>query len=166
MCRDPALVAWLTWYVDECPADMPLWPGKQTRFSKVFRQVRDRLGWERIPVTPGCLRPGGATEQFMSGSIVSVLKHAGRWKQESSLEVYIHEAMSHMCICELSEKEFEALSQLVASGSAQWAGPPSQPTHSFFDRRAQWRGIRSMRQQRARAHLAAGPQSGWSSTRQ
>ena len=44
MCRDPALVAWICWYVRDCPPDMPLLPGKQARFSKFFREIRDRLG--------------------------------------------------------------------------------------------------------------------------
>ena len=157
MCRDPALVAWICWYVRDCPPDMPLWPGKQARFSKVFREIRDRLGWARIPVTPGCLRPGGATEQFKQGATISVLKYAGRWKQEGSLEVYIQEAMSHLCMCELSEPEFDALACLITSGSAQWSQPPSSPAHFFFQRRAQWRGIHSMRARAAQVHRSQGP---------
>ena len=150
MVRDTGLVAWLRWYIHGCPSEMRLWPGKQPRFSKMFRQVRDRLGWERLPLTPGSLRPGGATEQFMAGASVSVLKYAGRWRVESSLEVYIQEAMSHLCVCELDDREFDSLSSLIRAGSAQWIQPPSHPATHFFDRRAQWRGIHSFRSQRTR----------------
>ena len=159
MCRDVSLVSWVRWYVADCPPDMPLWPSSQHRFSKMFRDVRDRLGWERIPLTPGCLRPGGATEQFLHGATVSVLKYAGRWRVESSLEVYIQEAMSHLCMCELHDTEFAALSQLIAAGSAQWAQPPSSPAHSFFKRRAQWRGINSMRLRQARLEFKTPPRA-------
>ena len=69
---------------------------------------------------------------------------------ESSLEVYIQEAMSHLCVCELDDREFEALSSLITAGSAQWIQPPSHPATHFFDRRAQWRGIHSFRSQRTR----------------
>ena len=116
MCRDTSLVSWIRWYVDSCPPYMPPWPGKQARFSKVFRQIRDQLGWARIPLTPGCLRPGGATDQFMHGATISVLKYAGRWKQEGGLAVYIQEAMSHLCMCQLTEAEFDALARLTTSG--------------------------------------------------
>ena len=164
MCHDVALVAWLRWYVHDCPPDMPLWPGKQAKFSKVFREVRDRLGWARLPLTPGCLRPGGATDQFLRGATVSVLKYAGRWRVESSLEVYIQEAMSHLTACDLSSVEFAALSHLIAAGSAQWKQPPTLPAHSFFQRRAQWRGISSMRLQAARRSADRAPPTAFLST--
>ena len=165
MCKDAAVIDWVRWYVAEMPLDMPLWPSSQARFGKMFRVVRDRLGWERIALTPGCLRPGGATEAFMRGLSVAQLKYMGRWRVESSLEVYIQEAMAHMTMCELSPEEFSALTDLVVSGSAQWLAPPTAPTRAFFDRRAQWRGLRIVRLQRVRQQASQIPLPGLWSTR-
>ena len=155
MVRDPQLVAWLRWYVEKCSPEIKLWPGKQARFSKFFGNVRDRLGWARLPLTPGCLRPGGATEAFLEGDSISSLKYRGRWRVESSLEVYIQEAMSHLCICELNDAEFVALTSLVAAGAAQWSDPPALPWEHYFSRAAQCRGLENYHLGLARAQMQA-----------
>ena len=149
--RDVALVRWLSWFIRECPADMRLWPGDSRRYTLHFRRVLSKLGISRLPLTPGCLRPGGATLAYLEGASVSDLKYRGRWRVESSLEVYIQEAMSHLCICELTRDEHVAFSSLLSQGVAQWQGPPEAPWSRFFSRAAQWRGLSSKRARQAAA---------------
>ena len=148
--RDVALVRWLAWFIDDCPQDMKLWPADGRAYAEHFRLVLRRLGLARLPLTPGCLRPGGATLAFLEGSSVSQLKYQGRWRVESSLEVYIQEAMAHLCVCELSSHEHGDLAHMLQQGAAQWCGPPASHWSTFFSRAAQWRGLAS---KRARALL-------------
>ena len=98
LVKDPGLVRWLAWLIADCPPDANLWAGDPRRFTLRFRSTMLHLGLGRLGLTPGSLRPGGATHVFMSGSSISDLKYRGRWRVESSLEVYIQEAMSHLCV--------------------------------------------------------------------
>ena len=72
------------------------------------------MGLTRFGLTPGSLRPAGATLGFMSGCSVRELKYKGRWEVESSLGVYIQEATSHLCVCELASDEIHALTRMLS----------------------------------------------------
>ena len=139
MVEDESLVAWLQWYLRGVNESTKLWPGTPAKFTKRFRHTLARLGLARLPLTPGCLRPGGATRMFLDGSSVSQLKYRGRWRQESSLEVYIQEAMCHLLSTELSQQEYDTIHSLLCSAQSQWAAPPHFPWAHFFSRGAQWR---------------------------
>ena len=141
LVKDISIVRWLAWLVSDCPPEMRLWPGDGRRFSLLFRQTLSSMGLTRFGLTPGSLRPGGATLAFMSGSTVSELKYRGRWKVESSLEVYIQEAMSHLCVCELADHEHSVLTHMLSMGVSQWQQPPALPWGHFFSRSQQWRGL-------------------------
>ena len=157
--KDVAAVRWLAWFVDQCPDDMKLWPGDPKLYTVHFRKIISRLGLARLPLTPGCLRPGGATLAYMEGATVSDLKYKGRWRVESSLEVYIQEAMAHLCVCELSSQEHGALAHMLSMGVAQWQAPPNFPWTRFFSRAAQWRGMASRRARAAPQTVTPQPAS-------
>lgn len=138
MITDPSLVSWLAWFTADCPGELHLWPGSSGKFSRHFNRVLLRLGLGRLPLTPGCLRPGGATRLFLAGKTISSLKYAGRWRAETSLEVYVQEAMCHLASTEMSDAEFEGVQQLLQVSLKQWSGPPSGAWSSLFSRGAQW----------------------------
>ena len=87
--------------------------------TKSFDIVLLRLGLGRFPLTPGCLRPGGATRLFLAGKAISSLKYAGRWRAETSLEVYVQEAMCHLASTEMSDiqslKQFNSCCRFLSS---------------------------------------------------
>jgi integrase len=66
MFTDPSLVAWLAWFTADFPGELHLWPDSSGKFSKHLNRVLLRLGLGRLPLTPGCLRPGGATRLFLA----------------------------------------------------------------------------------------------------
>ena len=143
MVDDESLVLWLEWFLAGADASARLWPGSSAKFAKRFRHTLARLGLLRLPITPGCLRPGGATRSFLEGSSISTLKYRGRWRQESSLEVYIQEAMSHLLATDLSQQEHDSIHSLLSSAQQQWDFPPHLPWSHYFSRGAQWRKIRA-----------------------
>ena len=57
---------------------------------------------------------------------ISSLKYAGRWRAETSLEVYVQEAMCHLASTEMTDAEFQSVRQLLQSSFQQWPGPPSR----------------------------------------
>ena len=139
MVDDPGLVSWITWLVAGCDPQTRLWPGTPTKFRKSFDLVLRCLGLSRLRLTPGCLRPVGATRLFLSGLSVSQLKYKGRWRVESSLEVYVQEAMCHLAATELSDGEHASVVALLKASQRQWSDPPSVPWSVYFSRSAQWR---------------------------
>ena len=56
---------------------------------------------------------------------------------ESSLEVYIQEAVSHLCVAELSDCLYHGTVSFVAVGEAQLCVPPSLPWGHYFSRSQQ-----------------------------
>ena len=139
MVEDPGLVSWIEWIVAGCDPQTRLWPGTATKFRKTFDLVLRCLGLARLRLTPGCLRPGGATRLFLSGLSVNQLKYKGRWRVESSLEVYVQEAMCHLAATELSDDEHMSVVALLEASLRQWSAPPSVPWSVYFSRSAQWR---------------------------
>ena len=140
MVEDNGLVSWIEWLVSGNVPETRLWPGGAEKFSKLFRAALTALGLARLPLTPGCLRPGGATRLFLAGVAISHLKYKGRWRVESSLEVYVQEAMCHLATTELTDDEHTYIALLLQASSRQWLAPPSHPWPVFFSRSAQWRG--------------------------
>ena len=144
MVEDEELVSWLELFLAGVDGTVKLWPGGADKFGKRFAHTLARLGLYRLPLTPGCLRPGGATRLFLDGISINALKYRGRWRQEGSLEVYIQEAMCHLLSTELSPAEHANIHALLQSSLAQWASPPSSPWSTFFSRGSQWRNNRAL----------------------
>ena len=93
MVEDEGLDRWIEWLIVGCGPQGRLWPGPSAGLTKTFALVLGCLGLSQLPLTPDCLRPGGATRLFLPGSAIRHLKYKGLWGVESSLEVYAQEAM-------------------------------------------------------------------------
>ena len=95
---------------DEC-----FWPSKPRRFTVLFKQVVNELGLNSLRLTPGSLRPGGATMYFGMGVNIASLRFMGRWTAERSLEHYIQQAMATQILNRLSPKAIRRLKRLGAA---------------------------------------------------
>lgn len=83
-------------------SDDLLWDLKPHRFKVLFKQIIVELKLESLRLTPGSLRPGGATLYYAQGIPISQLRFMGRWTVEKSLEHYIQQAMSAQILNRLS----------------------------------------------------------------
>ena len=141
LIKDASLVDWLCWMLEGISPMARLWPSSQSSFSKFFRRCLERLGLTRLRLSPGSLRPGGATAHFLHFSSISILRILGRWRVESSLDHYIQTVVSHLCHADLDDKEFETISILIDRTVAQWNAPPAVPWTSLYSRAKQWSGL-------------------------
>jgi len=109
-----------------------------TRFRLMFARLLSELELSSHRFSPGSLRPGGTTWEFMRGVPLSQLKFAGRWAAESSLAVYVQETMAHRVWNDLTPRERELLHVWEAQTQHIWEGPPNVPWIRLFSRRRQY----------------------------
>ena len=83
---------------------------------------------------------------YISGVATNMLKFRGRWKTDSSIEVYIQEAMARLTPSRLPDPTL--YTSLARGSEFQWQSPPSQPWTAFFDRSQQIRGWEALRRMR------------------
>ena len=84
------------------------------------------------------VRAGGATHDFLTHKSVSRLRLKGRWSVEKSLDHYVQEATSLLCLVRIplgTQKHIVQLLSLFAKGPS----PPSVPWKAFFSREQQER---------------------------
>ena len=129
---------WLEWLCCGVEPGLKLWPSSQHAFNIYFTAVLSRLELGRFNMRAGSIRPGGATEFFMRHQNVAFLKYQGRWKSDSSLAVYIQEAMAHLVWVDLSAAEQSRLEHLAWEGRQAWRSPPVDSWSGFFSRGRQW----------------------------
>ena len=134
--RNEALVLWLAWALKGL--DVLFWPGGRTTFLKHWEITLSSLHLDGLRLTPGSLRAGGATELCLRNEAIGTTKFKGRWAAESSLNVYIQEAMSTMVMLRVRPITHTLLAQLRASGNFALKVPPSIPWHYLFSRYRQW----------------------------
>lgn len=101
LLRNPCTVERLREILKE-GLDKPLWKSTSNQFSQMFRKVCKDLKISDCHLTPGSLRPGGATMYYSRGIPISTLRFMGRWSVERSLEHYIQLAMSTLIMNKLS----------------------------------------------------------------
>ena len=148
-----ATVRWVEWLLSGLPYDTKLWGASHYKFCTFFQRVLARLRLTRLGLTLGSLRPGGATAHFMQHKSIPVLRIAGRWKVESSLESYIQTTMAHLAFASLSDKEHHYVSSLLRLTEQQWLEPPAPAWDRVFSRRKQWRASSLPSVQRRQAAL-------------
>ena len=125
--RDEACIVWTRWMTRGFPCSCKLWPGSVIRFRMMFARLLSDLEFSSHRFSPGFLRPGETTWEFMRGVPLSQLKFAGWWDAGSSLAVYVQEAMAHRVWNDLSSRERELLRVWEAQTQHIWEGPPIDP---------------------------------------
>ena len=145
--HEPGTVAWLGWLSCNLGPDAKLWPSSSQTFSALFRLVLANLGLSKLPLTPGCLRPGGATRYFVDGMSLGDLQFAGRWRSPQSLGAYVQEAMAHFVWLNLDQQQRAGISATVLTSACAWSQPPRVPRALFGPTPRGW--LRSSRLSRA-----------------
>ena len=122
---DPGTVVWLGWLIQGLPADANIWPSSTATFGQLFRWVLGVAGLSHLPVTPGCLRPGGTTFYYLEGRDIARLQFMGRWASASSLSSYVQESMAHMVWISLEPAARSRIAEAVSASIHIWRSPPS-----------------------------------------
>ena len=138
LLKDASSVAWLRWLTWGMTSGMKLWPSTAERFGKLLTAVARRAGLAAIKLTPSCFRTGGTTHRFVLGESLSSLKFAGRWGTESSLELYVQEAMSYLNTLVLDAQTLARVRSIVHVSAPFWQSPPAKGWQAYFSRAAQW----------------------------
>ena len=89
-----------------------LWNQKPHRFSVLFKQMIAELKLSSLRLTPGSLRPGGATMYYGQGIPIYQLRFMGRWTVEKSLEHYIQQAMAAQILNRLTQSTITQLQKI------------------------------------------------------
>ena len=131
-------VCWLRWLTNGLSPSTCLWPSSRLVFSQTFQCVLTRLSLQRLPITPGCLRPGGASHFLIQGYDTGRLQFLGRWRSLTSLQAYLQEAMSSMCWLQLSASEQSDICVIIQEGEGPWKNSPRLAWPALFSRGRQW----------------------------
>jgi hypothetical protein len=137
LIKNAECIEWVRWLCHGLPEECNLWPGSQARFGHMFRQLLGLLELSHHNFTPGSLRPGGTTREFMRGTPVSELKFMGRWATESSLAIYVQESMAHKVWNSLSAADAQLLEAWEDASKHIWEAPPHSPWTALFGRQRQ-----------------------------
>ena len=89
-----------------------------------------------IPLTPGSLRAGGATFFFLQMQNALQLKELGRWKTDSSLQIYIQEAVATLVWSQLPRNLESTLLSIIMESEFAWNQAPKAPWIKLFQRSA------------------------------
>ncbi len=133
--HDPGTIAWARWLVDGWPRFARLWPGSAASFRQVWNWGLAQLQLTTLQLTPGCLRPGGATHLFRTGTPVASIKYRGSWASEKSLSVYIQEAMASFVWQFVPESVQRELADKIERDSLLLVTAPPVPWRSLYQRR-------------------------------
>jgi hypothetical protein len=137
--HDPGSVLWLGWLLDGLDPEVFLWPSTGLKFRGLLGELLEVAGLGHLRLSPGCLRPGGATWLFTENIDIQRLQFMGRWKSLSSLTSYIQEAMACLVWLELSSRMQAHISAAISCTSRVWDSPPVAPRSSLFDAPRGWR---------------------------
>ena len=141
LISDNDTVQWLTWLKHSLPPAVKLWPSTPEAFRSVFKAVLGRSKLS-LPLTPGCLRAGGATYLVTSGLDLGRIKFLGRWSSERTLSCYVQEAVAQLAWLQLDSDSQRKAQLIVEQSSAAWSSAPALPWCSLFSRGKQWRTLR------------------------
>ena len=81
------------------------------------------------------------THMYLKGISLSRIKYQGRWAAESSLSVYLQEAMSHLVWHSVSQDRATSIELALAQARDFISRPPLTTALSFLPRQAQWRAL-------------------------
>ena len=94
----------------------------QLNFSRDMEREADRIG-----LTLGSLRPGGATSLFEAGADLSEIQHRGRWDCLRTLGHYIQSANATLALARLTPPSVALTRRLGASFEVLVRGVGSAP---------------------------------------
>jgi len=127
LVRSSASIARGRWFKAGSQPDSYVWPASARLFRTLFDMAVRGLKITDLRLTPGSLRPGGATTRFHAGDPVANIKFEGGWRSERSLGSYIQEGLAAFVWRALSDEVAQELERLVAQCTVLFAAPPPVP---------------------------------------
>jgi hypothetical protein len=100
---DPSLLAWMSWDFEGMQPDDKLWPSSRQQMVKMLQEALRTLHMEGMNLTLGGLRAGGATYHFQVHRNLGTLQFLGRWRNATSMQHYLQEAVSALICINASE---------------------------------------------------------------
>ena len=134
--EDPYVAAWLDWMAAGLTADelrTKIYPKGYSHFYNLFQKFLKQLGLQDAHLSPGSLRAGGATHHYLLYQDVPRLRRRGRWRQESTLEHYVQEAVYALQLQQLDDSAVNRLNRLV-NITQQLLGMNALPTPAMDNR--------------------------------
>ena len=75
--------------------------------------------------TPGCVRPGGATAEYMKPRDATKVRFLGRWKTDVILNAHLQEAVASYMAVDLPVDATEFCADVVEEFSSKYSHPPA-----------------------------------------
>lgn len=139
--RDPGTIAWATWLARGAHPNLKLWPSGRSKLVSTFRTGLAALGAPDKIWTLGGFRAGGATDMIINDTEIARVKFQGRWSSESSMAVYVQEAMSILVLKQLDPRVRSQVENLVRLSHTTLSRPPGLEWEKLFSRKRQWRSL-------------------------
>ena len=102
LCTEAPLIDWLRWWCTHLRQDEPLLGLSRHQWSSYLKQAVQWLCIDEAGYTLSSFRSGGATHHFRTHENLGTLQYRGRWNSPSTLQYYLHEAMSAHVTCRIS----------------------------------------------------------------
>ena len=138
LIRHSGVAQWLRWFCAGLPRALRLWPASYTAYNATFKAILAHMGLTGLGLTAGSLRPGGTTYLYINGKPVGEIKYMGRWRSETSLSIYVQEAMAYLVWLHIPVEAHKLIRRLLRCAPRLLAGPPITPWVGLFSRRRQW----------------------------
>ena len=135
---DQVTIIWVRWLLLDMHPECKIWRGTRPTFARWLKAVLTRIGCNSMGLSPGCLRPGGATLMSFEGHTSLALAERGRWKNESSMLCYLNEALCAYVWSTADDGALARVKSLVSYYHYVLDKPPLAPWTSLFSRSQQW----------------------------
>ena len=131
--EDAGELAWLIWWC-QAMGRGGIFPGNLVKLRSLFKVVLKVLGVEDLGFTLASLRTGGATRHFRRHQNIGRLQYLGRWKNASTLQHYLQEAMAMHVEARLSDPSREMIAYLLKEQAHVLSCPPPLPAQTLLGR--------------------------------
>ena len=119
ICEEPLLVAALRKYLMYLDDADRLFPFTDSTFARRLKKILSHLNIEDL-FTPGGLRPGGATAEWIRFRNFENLRIRGRWAISRTLEHYVQECVASLNTTLLSDHQMALLEEVSRHGLTMW----------------------------------------------
>ena len=105
----------------------------------------DKMELSGLMLGPGSLRPGGATYLLLEGWDTGRIKHLGRWKSDTSFDIYLQECGSALVWQDIPLHVRSLVQGLRTAGAKVLSKPPAVDWQHLFSRKLQWGPLKRAR---------------------
>eukprot|EP00973_Karenia_brevis_P035258 4863344-Karenia_brevis.AAC.1 len=113
--RDVSTIQSLSWLIEGLPGPIKVWPSLGPRFSPCFSFLCTRLNISYLNLVPASLRSGGTKHYLLSCLSMEQLMFMGCWAVQSSLGIYVQEAMAFLVQANIDAATWAQLQHISAN---------------------------------------------------